>query len=142
MNARRKLSVFALFVALFSACMQMRARWLGADFVAGSGHKMCGGTGAGFLWGREEILTKMPPSNFDGEMIQVNLLSLTTLMMMTLMMMIMMMIPMFAAANAAAVAAVFACRDMLMRLLVAVASAAAAARGVKGKQLCVSSLAV
>ena len=103
--------------------MQIRARWLGGDFVAGSGHKMYGGTGAGFLWGREEILAKMPPSNFGGKMIQVNFLSLTTLMMM---MMMLMMMPMLAAANAAAVAAVFACRDMLMRLLVAVASAAAA----------------
>ena len=89
--------------------MQIRARWLGADFVAGNGHKMYGGTGAGFLWGREEILAKMPPSNFGGEMIQVDLLSL-----MTLMMRMMMMMPMLAAPNAAAVAAVFACRDMLM----------------------------
>ena len=135
--------------------MQIRARWLGADFVAGSGHKMYGGTGAGFLWGREEILTKMPPSNFGGEMIQVDLIPLPTLMMMMMMMLMMMlllmMMPMLAAANGAAAAAGFACRDMLLRLLVAVASADAdaiaagadaAARGVQGKQLCVSSLAV
>ena len=95
--------------------MQMRARWLGADFVAGSGHKMYGGTGADFLCDREEILAKMPPSNFGGEMIQVNLIPLPTLMMMMMMMlmmmllmmmmMLMMMMPMLAAANAAAVAA-------------------------------------
>ena len=66
---------------------------------------MYGGTGAGFLWGREEILRKMPPGNFGGEMIQVDLIPLPTLMMTMMMMMLMMMMPMLAAANAAAVAA-------------------------------------
>ena len=43
---------------------------LGADFMAFSGHKMCGPTGVGVLWGREELLTAMPPFLGGGEMIR------------------------------------------------------------------------
>ena len=43
---------------------------LNIDFLAGSGHKLCGPTGIGFLWAREEILDKMPPLFGGGEMIQ------------------------------------------------------------------------
>ncbi len=43
---------------------------LGADFVAFSGHKLCGPTGVGVLWGREELLTAMPPFIGGGEMIR------------------------------------------------------------------------
>ena len=43
---------------------------LNIDFLAGSGHKLCGPTGIGFLWSREEILDKMPPLFGGGEMIQ------------------------------------------------------------------------
>ena len=43
---------------------------LGADFVAFSGHKMCGPTGVGVLWGREELLDAMPPFLGGGEMIR------------------------------------------------------------------------
>jgi len=42
----------------------------GADFVAFSGHKMCGPTGVGVLWGREELLDAMPPFLGGGEMIR------------------------------------------------------------------------
>ena len=42
---------------------------LGCDFYAGTGHKMCGPTGIGFLWGREEILDSMEPFHGGGEMI-------------------------------------------------------------------------
>ena len=41
---------------------------LGADFIAFSGHKMCGPTGIGVLWGRLEILENMPPFLGGGEM--------------------------------------------------------------------------
>ena len=43
---------------------------LNIDFLAGSGHKLCGPTGIGFLWSREEILDEMPPLFGGGEMIE------------------------------------------------------------------------
>jgi cysteine desulfurase/selenocysteine lyase len=47
---------------------------LGADFLAFSGHKMCGPTGIGVLYGREELLDAMPPFLGGGDMIKrVNL---------------------------------------------------------------------
>ncbi len=42
---------------------------LGADFLAFTGHKMCGPTGIGVLWGRTELLDAMPPFLGGGEMI-------------------------------------------------------------------------
>jgi cysteine desulfurase/selenocysteine lyase len=42
---------------------------IGCDFLAASGHKMCGPTGIGFLYGRGEVLTQMPPWHGGGEMI-------------------------------------------------------------------------
>ena len=42
---------------------------LGCDFYVGTGHKMCGPTGIGFVWGKEEILEEMNPFHGGGEMI-------------------------------------------------------------------------
>jgi SufS family cysteine desulfurase len=39
------------------------------DFLAFSGHKLCGPTGVGVLWGREALLEAMPPWQFGGNMI-------------------------------------------------------------------------
>ncbi len=42
---------------------------IGCDFLAFSGHKMCGPTGFGILYGRAEQLEAMPPYQGGGEMI-------------------------------------------------------------------------
>jgi cysteine desulfurase/selenocysteine lyase len=42
---------------------------LGCDFLAFSAHKMLGPTGIGVLWGRDEILSSLPPFLGGGEMI-------------------------------------------------------------------------
>jgi cysteine desulfurase / selenocysteine lyase len=42
---------------------------LDCDFLALSSHKMCGPTGAGVLFAREDLLEKMPPFHGGGEMI-------------------------------------------------------------------------
>ncbi|MFT3889568.1 MAG: cysteine desulfurase [Arachnia sp.] len=44
---------------------------LGADLVAFTGHKMVGPTGIGVLWGRHELLEKLPPYQGGGEMIEI-----------------------------------------------------------------------
>jgi cysteine desulfurase/selenocysteine lyase len=43
---------------------------MGCDFLVASGHKMLGPTGTGFLYGREELLDKMEPFNYGGDMIE------------------------------------------------------------------------
>ncbi len=43
---------------------------LDVDFLAYSSHKMCGPTGAGVLYGREDLLEAMPPFHGGGEMIR------------------------------------------------------------------------
>ena len=43
---------------------------LDCDFLAFSGHKMCGPTGIGVLWGRREWLEAMPPFMGGGDMIR------------------------------------------------------------------------
>jgi cysteine desulfurase/selenocysteine lyase len=45
-------------------------RELDIDFLAFSGHKMCGPTGVGVLYGREELLESMPPFLGGGDMIK------------------------------------------------------------------------
>jgi len=42
---------------------------LDCDFLVCSGHKMAGPTGSGILYGRHELLAKMPPFHGGGEMI-------------------------------------------------------------------------
>ena len=43
---------------------------LNCDFYAFSGHKMCGPTGTGILYGKEAWLNKLPPYQGGGEMIK------------------------------------------------------------------------
>jgi cysteine desulfurase / selenocysteine lyase len=51
---------------------------VGCDFYAFSGHKMCGPTGVGVLYGRRELLEAMPPFLTGGEMINRVTLEKTT----------------------------------------------------------------
>lgn len=66
----RKLGITTLVDAAQSAGHRpVDVQELGCDFLAFSGHKMCGPTGIGVLWGRQEILDQMPPYQGGGEMI-------------------------------------------------------------------------
>jgi cysteine desulfurase / selenocysteine lyase len=49
--------------------MRFSARELDCDFIAFSGHKMCGPMGIGVLWARPELLERMPPFLGGGSMI-------------------------------------------------------------------------
>jgi len=51
--------------------LQLDVPSLGCDFYAFSGHKMCGPTGIGVLWGRRELLEAMAPYQGGGEMIEI-----------------------------------------------------------------------
>jgi cysteine desulfurase/selenocysteine lyase len=51
---------------------------LGVDFLAISGHKMCGPSGIGALWGRGELLLAMEPFLTGGHMISSVRLEKTT----------------------------------------------------------------
>jgi cysteine desulfurase/selenocysteine lyase len=54
------------------------AQALGADFLGFTGHKMCGPTGIGVLWGRRELLERMSPFELGGHMIRKVTLEETT----------------------------------------------------------------
>ena len=49
--------------------MKIDVQDLGVDFFAFSGHKMLGPTGIGVFYGKEELLERMSPVEFGGEMI-------------------------------------------------------------------------
>jgi cysteine desulfurase / selenocysteine lyase len=51
---------------------------LGCDFLGLTGHKMCGPTGIGVLWGRRELLEQMSPFELGGHMIRKVTLEHTT----------------------------------------------------------------
>lgn len=54
--------------------MNVDVQDIDADFYAFSGHKMCGPTGIGVLYGKKSLLNQMEPVEFGGEMIDfVNL---------------------------------------------------------------------
>ncbi len=49
--------------------LPLNVQELGCDFLAFSGHKMCGPSGIGALYARAEVLDSMPPWHGGGEMI-------------------------------------------------------------------------
>src|SRR5437667_827804 len=65
----RKLGITTLVDAAQSAGHRpFDAQDLGCDFLVFSGHKMCGPTGIGILYGRQEVLEKMAPYQGGGQM--------------------------------------------------------------------------
>jgi cysteine desulfurase / selenocysteine lyase len=66
----RQLGVTTLVDAAQSAGhMPVDVQHIDCDFLVFSGHKLCGPTGIGVLYGRKEILDAMPPYQGGGEMI-------------------------------------------------------------------------
>src|SRR5207253_10414756 len=66
----RKLGVTTLVDAAQSAGHRpLDVQELGCDFLVFSGHKICGPTGIGVLYGRQEALAALPPYQGGGEMI-------------------------------------------------------------------------
>lgn len=78
---RRARAVDALVV--LDACqsvphMPVDFRELDVDFAAFSGHKMCGPSGVGVLYGKPDLLAKLPPFLTGGSMIEVVKMEKTT----------------------------------------------------------------
>ncbi len=53
-----------------AAHLKVALQELNVDFYTASAHKMCGPTGVGMLYGKEEWLEKLPPYQGGGEMIE------------------------------------------------------------------------
>jgi cysteine desulfurase/selenocysteine lyase len=68
--AAKKVGALTLVDAAQSAGhMPLDVRAMGCDFLVVSGHKMCGPTGIGVLYGRQALLDAMPPYRGGGSMI-------------------------------------------------------------------------
>jgi cysteine desulfurase / selenocysteine lyase len=67
--ARRRGAVMVVDGAQSAPHLPLSLPQLGCDFYAFSGHKMCGPTGIGGLWGRRDLLESMPPWMGGGDMI-------------------------------------------------------------------------
>ncbi|MEC0238750.1 cysteine desulfurase [Paenibacillus dokdonensis] len=67
--AHRHGAVMVVDGAQSSPHMKVDMQDLDCDFYALSGHKMCGPTGIGVLYGKKELLESMEPVEFGGEMI-------------------------------------------------------------------------
>lgn len=68
-RARKRGIVTLVDAAQSAGHMPLDVQAIGCDFLAFSGHKICGPTGIGVLYGRAEILETMPPWQGGGEMI-------------------------------------------------------------------------
>ncbi|MBL8206426.1 MAG: cysteine desulfurase [Blastocatellia bacterium] len=58
--------------------LKVDVRELDCDFYAFSGHKVCGPTGIGILYGKQHLLEQMPPVQGGGDMIKVVTFEKTT----------------------------------------------------------------
>ena len=68
-RARRRNIVTLLDAAQSAGHRPVDVQEIGCDFMAFSGHKLCGPTGIGVLYGRRELLDDMPPFQGGGDMI-------------------------------------------------------------------------
>jgi cysteine desulfurase/selenocysteine lyase len=71
-------AIFVCDAAQSAPHVPLDVQALGADFVAISGHKMCGPSGIGVLWGRGALLQAMEPFLTGGHMISSVRLDRTT----------------------------------------------------------------
>ena len=67
--AHRNGAVIVVDGAQSTPHMKVDVQDLDCDFYALSGHKMCGPTGIGALYGKKALLESMEPIEFGGEMI-------------------------------------------------------------------------
>ncbi|MCK0472752.1 cysteine desulfurase [Halalkalibacter sp. APA_J-10(15)] len=67
--AHRKDAIMIVDGAQSAPHLNVDVQDLNCDFFAFSAHKMCGPTGIGVLYGKKELLEKMEPIEFGGEMI-------------------------------------------------------------------------
>ncbi len=68
-KAHRRNVVTLLDAAQSAGHRPVDVQEIGCDFMAFSGHKLCGPTGIGVLYGRRELLDEMPPFQGGGDMI-------------------------------------------------------------------------
>jgi len=76
--ARERDAIVVLDAAQAAPHRPVDVQALGCDFVGFTGHKMCGPTGIGVLWGRRELLERMSPFELGGHMIRKVTLEETT----------------------------------------------------------------
>lgn len=69
-RARQKGVVTVVDAAQSAGHLPLDVRDIGCDFLAFSGHKICGPTGIGVLYGNANLLEDMPPYQGGGEMIE------------------------------------------------------------------------
>jgi len=67
--AKEKQALTIIDAAQSISHMKINVKELDCDFLAFSSHKMFGPTGLGILYGKEELLNKLPPFLFGGGMI-------------------------------------------------------------------------
>ncbi|MDE6013338.1 MAG: cysteine desulfurase, partial [Anaeroplasmataceae bacterium] len=76
--AHEKNAIVSLDGAQAVPHMKINVKDLDCDFLSFSGHKLCGPTGIGVLYGKTELLSKMQPIEFGGDMADdVNLYKMT-----------------------------------------------------------------